>query len=366
MSSQKAFINTMLFYHWDNSLFNGMTIPESVNRDILVRKVLRDTSDFPVIYTDLEVLRMSINDWSVMRCPIWKHLIDTTHYTYNPIENYDRHETETNTLHKTGEGTVKGDGGSDETTRTTRNSIEDNTTHSGTDKTTNSGSDITSKTYENETSNSGTDRTVTDNDRTDTNSGTDTTTLGGTDNVDLSSRDYLTKRGNDVETESVSAFNESGFVNHTQTDTEYHTDDERLITSSEDTNYGKTETKDYGLVTSVEDDTTQTTTYGKTENASGEESETITHGKVETLLHGLQIESEKEESGFYNEITTHSIGNVETRDFTDSFQKEVYIHGNIGVTTTQEMIKQEREIADFDIYKFIVEDYKKEFCIMVY
>ncbi len=41
-------------------------------------------------------------------------------------------------------------------------------------------------------------------------------------------------------------------------------------------------------------------------------------------------------------------------------------HGNIGVTTTQEMIKQEREIADFDIYQYIISDFKYRFCIRVY
>lgn len=41
-------------------------------------------------------------------------------------------------------------------------------------------------------------------------------------------------------------------------------------------------------------------------------------------------------------------------------------HGNIGVTTTQEMIKQEREIALFNIYDVIIEDYKHRFCVLVY
>lgn len=41
-------------------------------------------------------------------------------------------------------------------------------------------------------------------------------------------------------------------------------------------------------------------------------------------------------------------------------------HGNIGVTTTQEMIKQEREIALFNIYDAIIEDYKHRFCVLVY
>lgn len=40
--------------------------------------------------------------------------------------------------------------------------------------------------------------------------------------------------------------------------------------------------------------------------------------------------------------------------------------GNIGVTTTQQMIKEQREISDFDIYEIIVKDFKKHFCLLVY
>lgn len=40
--------------------------------------------------------------------------------------------------------------------------------------------------------------------------------------------------------------------------------------------------------------------------------------------------------------------------------------GNIGVTTTQQMLKEEREAAAFNIYSYIIEAFKKRFCIMVY
>lgn len=40
--------------------------------------------------------------------------------------------------------------------------------------------------------------------------------------------------------------------------------------------------------------------------------------------------------------------------------------GNIGVTTTQHMIQEEREIADFNMIDVIIDSFKKRFCIMVY
>lgn len=40
--------------------------------------------------------------------------------------------------------------------------------------------------------------------------------------------------------------------------------------------------------------------------------------------------------------------------------------GNIGVTASQDLIKKEREIADFSIIEFITQSFKERFCIMVY
>lgn len=40
--------------------------------------------------------------------------------------------------------------------------------------------------------------------------------------------------------------------------------------------------------------------------------------------------------------------------------------GNIGVTSTQSMIKEEREISDFDIVDYITQDFKNQFCILIY
>lgn len=40
--------------------------------------------------------------------------------------------------------------------------------------------------------------------------------------------------------------------------------------------------------------------------------------------------------------------------------------GNIGVTMTQDMIQKERDIALFNWYEYIITDFKRHFCIMVY
>lgn len=40
--------------------------------------------------------------------------------------------------------------------------------------------------------------------------------------------------------------------------------------------------------------------------------------------------------------------------------------GNIGVTSTMSMIQEQRNIVEFNLYDYITQDFKRNFCVMVY
>lgn len=242
MASQKAMINLMMFYHWDETLFDGFQVPTGIDKDLAVSAILEETSDFPILITDLETLRFSITHWSRHRVDIWTKMLATTNYEYNPIENYDRTESETSNMAHTGSGTVKGDGGEDKV-------ISSNT-----------------------------------NNRTD---------------------GHTQKRtGNDEQKESVAAFNEAGMTDHTTSRTDYNITD----------------------------------TYNGTIGDTGSSTST----------------------------RTNEHGETETRNFSDAYTRNVRIHGNIGVTTTQQMIEEERRVLNYDLIDIIVDEFKKKFCILIY
>lgn len=73
-----------------------------------------------------------------------------------------------------------------------------------------------------------------------------------------------------------------------------------------------------------------------------------------------------ENSGTSHSATTTS--NTGTVDGTNkrTNKRETHIHGNIGVTTAQQMISEERKMQAFDIYKHITQEFKERFCVMVY
>lgn len=57
-------------------------------------------------------------------------------------------------------------------------------------------------------------------------------------------------------------------------------------------------------------------------------------------------------------------GNSKTTD--DDFTRESHIHGNIGVTTSQQMIESELELRKFNIYDYIADLYAGEFLYRIW
>lgn len=113
-----------------------------------------------------------------------------------------------------------------------------------------------------------------------------------------------------------------------------------------------------GLVKQTRDEgeSSTTTEYGKTEGDEG--SRTTTFGKTEdineTKNYGEQINKQN--------TMTHGEKVTNTQEGTH----ELHAHGNIGVTTTQKLVREQREIDLFNVYDIIIEDFKMRFCILVY
>ena len=86
------------------------------------------------------------------------------------------------------------------------------------------------------------------------------------------------------------------------------------------------------------------------ESSSG----SLTHGKTTT------------ETGSTSETTTYGKTITDSAEETGNLERQGHMHGNIGVTTTQQMIEQEREIDKFNIYDYIIQEFKQRFCVLVY
>lgn len=212
-----AYLTILGLYNYDSSIFDSMRLPDGVEKTTLVDNLLYELSDMEVLYADPCFMKTMIGVWSKKMLPVWTKLFATTKLDYDPISNYDRKET-----------------------------------------------------------------------LTDSTSGSNTQTSSGESGYSSSG----SQSGTDTEKNYVSSFNVE------QAQLREYTERAPLLNN---------------------------------ENSGGEQ------------------------------ISQKSSG---TASNTRSFESRV--SGNIGVTTTQQMIEQERESVKFNIYDVIIADFKKRFCIMIY
>lgn len=82
-------------YEYDDTVFDNLVIPEDMEsqRDDLIATILSECSDFALLYPNFDFMKMMIGVWSRNELHIWKRLYESEEIEYNPIENYDRHES---------------------------------------------------------------------------------------------------------------------------------------------------------------------------------------------------------------------------------------------------------------------------------
>lgn len=172
-------------------------------------------------------------------------------------------------------------------------------------------------------------------DRTDTHSGNDVNRASGTDTDTISSSNTETHSGTDTETKSS-----SNTENNTGTDITTNS------VSSYDSNtyqpHDKTELQHGHSISNIGSGS-NSIAHGHSVSNIGSGSTSTAYGKTETLTHG--------------EVITHD-GDITRNNHTS---------GNIGVTTSQQMLEQEIEIsAKLNVMNMIVESFKQRFCLLVY
>ena len=139
--------------------------------------------------------------------------------------------------------------------------------------------------------------------RTEEHSGSDTNTAGGSDTNTGSSTSLETNSGTDTVNNKITGFDSETLLPHDSSDT----------------------------------------VHGHIINDTASGTNTQQYGRTDTFLHGEKIEHE------------------------GTSERSVLAYGNIGVTTSQEMLTQEMEIAKIiEVVPIIVESFKNRFCLMVY
>ena len=133
---------------------------------------------------------------------------------------------------------------------------------------------------------------------------------------------------------------------------------------------------DYNPIDNYDRTETETVNNERNNNASGTQASETTNNlqiasenvhKVAGYNSASLLETEGDNGTVNN---TGTVGNNITSSSnskdTGTESRTLHSRGNIGVTTTQKMIEQERNISEFSIYDYIVRSFKRRFCLMLY
>lgn len=88
-----AMLSVLTLYNYDNALFDGLILPDGMDRETLINNLVAECAEFEILYPNPVVLKPLIAVWAAKEKAVWDKLRSTQLYEYDPISNYDRTET---------------------------------------------------------------------------------------------------------------------------------------------------------------------------------------------------------------------------------------------------------------------------------
>lgn len=77
----------------DPTILDGMTIPNGLNLDTLKNNIILECAELEVLYSAPSFFRWAVDAWSLKESPTWEKMYKALQIEYNPLENYDRSES---------------------------------------------------------------------------------------------------------------------------------------------------------------------------------------------------------------------------------------------------------------------------------
>ena len=341
-------------YRWmqesDDNLFGEMDLPDGMDAELLVNTIILHGAEFEVLYANPEVMKSMIGIWSDKWYFTFQRWLRALAIDYNPLENYDRIEDWNDAGIKSRNGSVSetdtrniSDAGSRQSELNRQNSENRQTAETRQTDESGESSESGSTTLQHQTAESR-NTAKEDSETTNTHSAVqnyasnehDSTTEHQVSAYDAStyqpeSKDLVT--GDDTVTNGSSA--NTAYTNKEGSDS---STDQSIIAETS----GTSDSKSTG-------DSRNTAECGITaDNMTGEESLNQTDTDVRRRTEdGSRSQTDE---GHESSAASHS-GRT---------------HGNIGVTTSQQMLQQELDVSRFNLYEEAANLFLTELCIYTY
>ena len=118
-----ATMSLLGMYKINSGLFLELELPEGISKNTVVDNLLMETAELEILYPNPYFMQAAIGTWSSKELPVWKKLYETTVLKYDPISNYDKNEswTESENTNKEGSSETRGSVSTDTEGNTTQN-----------------------------------------------------------------------------------------------------------------------------------------------------------------------------------------------------------------------------------------------------
>lgn len=286
-------LTTIGLYNYDNTLFEGLTFPDGINKEIAVNEILMRSGEFEVLYPDPVFFKLQIEMWGKKHYRTFSKWVEGLAEEFNPLYNYDRYEEyqdeKRGTDSRTGSSSIASTAAEKEQRSTSKDYSEESAENVA------NISDATTK--------------------------TDGSRSQATNEQVSTSSDSENK---------VSAFDASTY-------------------SPKDLNEQSGTQQTAGTVGEVS---------GTESNSSGNSSTATAKGLVGN--DSMSDDSDRSSSSAQSKTEDESRASAESTTHT------AHLYGNIGVTTSAQLLKEFLEVERFNIYENIAELFVDDFCIMVY
>ena len=79
-------------YNYDSTLFDGLVLPENIDKNIFINNLLLKCGEFGILYSNLDFMKFAIENWGKKYFNSFVRINKALTEEYNPIHNFDRFE----------------------------------------------------------------------------------------------------------------------------------------------------------------------------------------------------------------------------------------------------------------------------------
>lgn len=88
-------VTLMGLYNYDGTIFDGLSLPTQLDRDIMISTLLIETSDIGLVQANAAIMKESIRVWSAGKLRSWQKQANVLYEDYDPFVNIKRDEVRT-------------------------------------------------------------------------------------------------------------------------------------------------------------------------------------------------------------------------------------------------------------------------------